>query len=196
MNNFLRICVFCGSNPGSLEAYRQAAGELGRLLVQQGVGIVYGGGATGIMGSLADAALAAGGQVIGVLPEAMNRPGVPHPRLTALHVVDSMHTRKATMAQLSDAFIALPGGVGTFDELFETLTWSQLGYQTKPIGILNVQRYFDPLVEMIDHAVAHGFVKPQHRQLFAVATEPALLLAALRDYRHPAGSKWTELDPD
>lgn len=191
-----RICVFCGSNPGHNGAYQQAATELGRLLAAEGIGLVYGGGRVGIMGTLADAALAGGGQVIGILPAAMNRPGIPHPGLTELHIVDSMHNRKATMIALSDAFIALPGGMGTLDELFETLTLSQLGYQPKPIGILNVAGYYDPLLVMIEHAIEHGFVRPQHRGIFAVAEDPAILLSELRRFLHPAGSKWTTLDPD
>lgn len=193
---FQRICVFCGSNPGRHEAYQQAATELGRLLATEGIGLVYGGGRVGIMGVLADAALAAGGQVIGILPAAMNRPGIPHPNLTELHIVDSMHNRKATMITLADAFIALPGGMGTLDELFETLTLSQLGYQPKPIGILNIAGYYNPLLAMIEHAIEHGFVRPQHRGVFVVAEDAATLLHQLAGFRHPAGSKWTTLDPD
>lgn len=193
---FQRICVFCGSNPGHNAAYLQAASDLGRLLSAEGIGVIYGGGRVGIMGALADAALAAGGEVIGILPAAMNRPGIPHPELTEMHIVDSMHSRKAAMIALSDAFIALPGGLGTLDELFETLTLSQLGYQPKPIGILNIAGYYDPLLAMIEHAVEHGFVRPQHRGVYVVAEDPALLMSALRAFRHPAGSKWTTLDPD
>ncbi len=193
---FHRICIFCGSNPGLNDTYQQVAADLGGLLAARGIGVVYGGGRVGIMGALADAALAAGGEVIGILPVTMNRPGIPHLGLTELHVVDSMHTRKATMIALADAFIALPGGLGTFDELFEAMTLSQLGYQPKPIGILNVAGYYDPLVSMIDHAVAHGFVSAQHRGIFVVETDPLALLIALHDFHHPAGSKWTALDPD
>lgn len=193
---FQRICVFCGSNPGHNGAYQQAAAELGRLLARESIGLVYGGGRVGIMGTLADAALAAGGQVIGILPATMNRPGIPHPGLTELQIVDSMHSRKAKMIALADAFIALPGGMGTLDELFEALTLSQLGYQPKPIGILNIAGYYDPLLGMVEHAIEHGFVRPQHRGLFFVAEDPALLLHQLRAFSHPAGSKWTMLDPD
>ena len=191
-----RICVFCGSNPGGNGAYVQAAGELGRLLAQEGIGIVYGGGITGVMGALADAALAAGGEVIGVIPEAMTQVGVAHYGVTELRVVDSMHTRKATMAQLCDGFIALPGGLGTLDELFETLTWSQLGYQRKPIGILNAAGYFDPLIDMIDHAIGHGFMPPVHRQLFVVADQARPLLAAMQVFAHPGNKKWMTLPPE
>lgn len=193
---FQRICVFCGSNPGRNGAYQQAAAEMGRLLAAEGIGLIYGGGRLGIMGTLADAALAAGGEVIGILPAAMNRPGIPHPGLSELHIVDSMHSRKAAMIALADAFIALPGGMGTLDELFETLTLSQLGYQPKPIGILNIDGYYDPLLGMIEHAIEHGFVRPQHRGIFAVAEEAAVLLRELRAFHHPAGHKWTTLDAD
>lgn len=185
------VCVFCGSTPGVDGAYTGAAATLGRVLAEQGIGIVFGGGATGVMGALADAALAAGGEVIGVLPAAMNLPGVVHPRLTAVHVVDAMHTRKALMHRLADAFIALPGGLGTLDELFEVLTLSQLGYQPKPIGLLNVEGYFDPLLALIEHAVAHGFVQPENRRVFTVAVDPEALLAQLRRFVHPLASSAT-----
>lgn len=183
-----RVCVFCGSTSGVNGAYTGAAAALGRVLAEQGIGIVFGGGATGVMGALADAALAVGGEVIGVLPAAMNLPGVVHPRLTTVHVVDAMHTRKALMHRLADAFIALPGGLGTLDELFEVLTLSQLGYQPKPIGLLNVEGYFDPLLTLIDHAVSHGFVRPENRGVFTVAADPEALLAQLRRFVHPLAS--------
>ncbi len=182
-----RVCVFCGAHAGVNGAYIRAAADLGRLLAGQGIGIVCGGGATGMMGALADAALAVGGEVIGVLPAAMQRPGVVHPHLTVVHVVETMAMRKALMHHLADAFIALPGGLGTLDELFEVLTLSQLGYQPKPIGLLNVADYFQPVLSVIEHAVAHGFVRPENRGVFVVAADPETLLARLRRFRHPLG---------
>jgi uncharacterized protein (TIGR00730 family) len=187
------ICVFCGSNPGVNGSYVEAARRLGRLFAEEEIGLVFGGGMTGLMGALADAVLAGGGRATGVIPDSMNIPRVVHEGVSELVVVDTMHTRKATMARLSDAFIALPGGLGTFEELFETLTWSQLGYQPKPIGILDVDGYYDPLVQLIDHAVAHGFVTPKHRGIFTVNEDPAALLAALREFEHPASSLWEKL---
>lgn len=182
------ICVFCGSNPGVNGSYVEAARALGHLLAQEEIGLIFGGGMTGLMGAVADAVLAAGGEATGVIPDSMNVPRVVHEGVTELVVVDTMHTRKATMARLSDAFIALPGGLGTFEELFETLTWSQLGYQPKPIGILNVDGYYDPLVELIDHAVVNGFVTPKHRDIFVVDEDPSALVAALRQFEHPTTS--------
>jgi len=192
---FERICVFCGSNPGRNGAYVAAARATGRVLAEQGITLVYGGGLTGLMGAVADGALAGGGRVIGVIPQSMNLPRVVHDGLSELLVVQTMHERKAAMASLADAFIALPGGLGTFDELFETLTWSQLGYQPKPIGLLNIDDYFNPLIALIDHAVTQGFIRPQHRGVFAAATEAAHLLALLRGFEHPSANKWTELHP-
>lgn len=187
------ICVFCGSNPGANGAYVQAARDMGALLARHDITIIYGGGMTGIMGALADAALAEGGTAIGVIPASMNIPRVVHEGVTELVVVDTMHTRKAKMSELADAFIALPGGLGTFDELFETLTWSQLGYQPKPIGILNVDGYYDPLIELIEHGIAQGFIKAQHRQIFAVNDVPSDLLSALQQFEHPAGDLWSKI---
>ncbi len=180
-----RVCVFCGANAGVNGAYIRAAADLGRFLAGQGIAIVCGGGATGMMGALTDGALAAGGEVIGVLPAAMHLPGVVHPRLTTVHVVETMTMRKALMHRLADAFIALPGGLGTLDELFEVLTLSQLGYQPKPIGLLNVAGYFEPVLRVIEHAVAHGFVRPENRGVFVVATDPETLWTRLRRFRHP-----------
>lgn len=182
------ICVFCGSNAGVNGSYVEAARALGYLLAQENIGLIFGGGMTGLMGAVADAVLAAGGKATGVIPDAMNVPRVVHEGVTELVVVDTMHTRKATMAKLSDAFIALPGGLGTFDELFETLTWSQLGYQPKPIGILNVDGYYDPLVELFDHAVVNGFVTPKHRGIFVADENPTALVSALREFEHPTTS--------
>lgn len=182
------ICVFCGSNPGVNGSYIEAASELGHLLAREDIGLIFGGGMTGLMGALADAVLAEGGEATGVIPNSMNVPRVVHERVTELVVVDTMHTRKATMARLADAFIALPGGLGTFEELFETLTWSQLGYQPKPIGILNVEGYYDPLVELIDHAVVNGFVTARHRDIFVVDDNPTALVSALCKFEHPSTS--------
>ena len=159
------ICVFCGSQFGRNPAYRRAAEELGRELAVRGIGVVYGGGHVGLMGVLADAALAAGGTVTGVIPQSLADHEVAHTGLTTLHVVGSMHERKALMADLSDAFIALPGGYGTLEEFFEVVTWLQLGIHDRPIGLLNVDGYYDPLIAMIDSAVAENFVSEENRGL-------------------------------
>ena len=160
-----RICVFCGSSMGRQECYREAAESLALYLVRNRIGIVYGGAHRGLMGRLADAALAAGGEVIGVIPDSLVKQEIAHQGLTELRIVASMHARKATMADLSDAFIALPGGFGTFEEFCEVLTWKQLGIQNKPCGLLNVSGYYDPLLQLFDHAVAEGFLKPHNRRL-------------------------------
>jgi uncharacterized protein (TIGR00730 family) len=173
-----RICVFCGSRSGLGDAYVTAARALGRTLAERGLAVVYGGGNVGLMGELADAALAGGGEVIGVIPEALVRKEVAHTGLTELRVVASMHERKAQMADLSDAFIALPGGMGTFEELFEILTWAQLGLHEKPCGLLDVCGYFAPLCELLDHAVAEGFVDARHRRLLLHSTSSDELLTA------------------
>jgi uncharacterized protein (TIGR00730 family) len=189
-----RICIFTGSNPGSEPAYADAAGELATLLAQRGIGIVYGGGKVGLMGVTADAALAAGGEVIGVMPRALIDRENGHRGLTELRVVDSMHERKALMVELSDAFVALPGGIGTLDELFEAYTWSQLGIHDKPVGVLNVAGYYDRLIAFLDDAVGAGFLRPQHRATLAVAADPVELLDALAAYEPPQVGKWLELD--
>lgn len=160
-----RICVFCGSSMGRQECYREAAEALALCLVRQGIGIVYGGASCGLMGTIADVALAAGGEVIGVMPRMLVDKEIAHSNLSKLFIVNSMHERKATMADLSDAFIALPGGFGTLDEFCEILTWAQLGIHSKPCGLLNVSGYFDPLLQLFDHAVAEGFLKPHNRNL-------------------------------
>ena len=180
-----KICVFCGSQPGVNSAYAQAARELGRLLARNHITLIFGGGMTGIMGILADAVLEHGGRAVGVIPDSMNVPQVVHENLTELIVTPDMHTRKAKMVAISDGFIALPGGFGTLDELFETLTLSQLGYEPKPIGILNVAGYYTPLVELIEHAIQAGFVKPQYRDVFTVQEKPDELLTAMRAFQHP-----------
>jgi len=180
-----KICVFCGSQPGVNSAYAEAARDLGRLFAQQNITLIFGGGMTGIMGILADAVLAAGGRAVGIIPDSMNAPKVVHDNLTELIVTSDMSTRKAKMVAVSDAFIALPGGLGTLDELFETLTLSQLGYEPKPIGVLNVAGYYDPLVALIDHAIQAGFIRPQFRNIFTQQAAPADLLASMRAFRHP-----------
>ncbi len=164
-NTPIRVCVFCGSRSGERPVYAETAVALGTLLAQRGFGLVYGGGNIGLMGLIADAALAAGGEVIGVIPQHLLEREVAHKGLSALHIVDSMHARKALMAQLSDMFIAAPGGFGTLDELCEILTWAQLGLHGKPCGLLNVMGYYDPLLAMFDHATREGFLSAQHRQL-------------------------------
>lgn len=157
------VCVFCGSALGRRQAYRDAAVEVGRLLAERGVTLVYGGGNVGLMGVVADACLAAGGQVVGVIPQSMVERELAHRGLTELHIVGSMHERKALMADRSDAFLALPGGFGTFDELFEILTWRQIRLHQKPVGLLNVAGYFEPLLAMADHAVEEGFLRAAER---------------------------------
>jgi uncharacterized protein (TIGR00730 family) len=180
-----KICVFCGSQPGSDAVYRQAATAMGRLMAEQGIALVFGAGMTGIMGVLADAVLAGKGEAIGVIPDSMNVPKVVHEAITQTIVTPDMHTRKAKMVAMSDGFMALPGGYGTLDELFEVLTLSQLGYAPKPIGILNVADYYTPLVAFIDHAIEAGFVRPQHRDVFIVEDDPARLLARMQAFSAP-----------
>jgi uncharacterized protein (TIGR00730 family) len=187
-----RICVFCGSSPGSNPAYGELAARLGRLLVAEGLGLVYGGASVGLMGRLADAALAAGGEVIGVIPQALVDMEVAHSGLTELRVVATMHERKAVMADLGDAFVALPGGIGTLDELFEVLTWAQLGLHTKPTGLLDLGGYFQPLLAFLDGAVDARFLQPAHRGMLLVETDPMRLLAALRAYQPPPPFKWVD----
>ena len=185
-----RLCVFCGSRPGRRREYAQAAAALGRLLAARGTSLVYGGGGIGLMGTVADSVMGAGGSVIGVIPEALARKEVAHAGVTELRVVPSMHARKAMMAELSDAFVALPGGFGTFEELFEVLTWAQLGLHAKPIGLLNVGGYFDALVALVEHAVGEGFIQPEQRALFVSAESPEDLLARLAEHHPPAAPPW------
>lgn len=176
------ICVYCGSRRGSDTAHVEAAIALGRALAQQGTTLVYGGGHVGLMGLLADAALADGGRVIGVIPEQLQQKEVAHSGLSQLHVVADMHERKAMMAQLAEAFIAMPGGLGTLEELAEMLTWQQLGIHTKPIGLLNSGGYYDRLLDFIDHAVENGFVRPEDRRSLCVAETPEPLLRKLNNH--------------
>src|SRR5258707_8061630 len=188
-----RICVFCGSSPGARSAYLKAAQRLGELLAERKIGMVFGGGCVGLMGAAADAALAKGGEVIGVIPDSLMRREIGHRGVTKLHVVETMHQRKALMADLSDAFIALPGGYRTLEEFCEAVTWSQLGIQQKPCGLLNVQRYWDGLLAVLEHAVDEGFVLPENAQLVLVATTPEGMLERLLDWTPPAHiEKWLD----
>ncbi|HKV01598.1 MAG TPA: TIGR00730 family Rossman fold protein [Ktedonobacteraceae bacterium] len=192
-----RICVFAGSNPGVRPEYREAARALGREIVARGLGVVYGGASIGLMGVLADTVLAGGGEVIGVIPRGLFRREVAHGGLTELHEVASMHERKALMADLADGFIALPGGFGTFDELFEIVTWAQLGLHSKPVGVLDVADYFAPLHALVVHASAEGFIPPAHLAILMQEQSPARLLDRFAIYRPPESvSKWTELPPE
>lgn len=187
-----RVCVFCGSNPGNGEGYLKAARDTGRLLAARGIELVYGGGKVGLMGALADACLAEGGSVIGIIPNVLVLKEVAHRGLTELHIVQTMHERKAMMADLSDAFIALPGGYGTLDELSEVLTWSQIGIQHKPSGLLNVNGYYDPLLAMMDRAVKDRFLSEVHRELLLTETDPGRLLNYLEKYTPPQVDKWMD----
>ena len=192
-----RICVFSGSNSGKRQEYQQAARDLGQELIARGLGLVYGGASVGLMGVIADTVLAGGGEVIGVIPRALFRREVAHEHLTTLHEVGSMHERKALMADLSDGFIALPGGFGTFDELFEITTWAQLGLHTKPIGLLNVAGYFTPLLTMVSHAVTEGFIPPNHAHILLNSTSPADLLDSFAAFAPLSDqSKWLDISPE
>jgi hypothetical protein len=184
------VCVYCGSNAGARPAYAEAARRLGEELVARGLGLVYGGSSVGIMTVVADAVLERGGQVTGVIPEALVRKEIAHGGLTKLHVTSSMHERKTLMAELSDGFVALPGGIGTLEELFEAWTWAQLGLHGKPVGLLNVAGYFDGLVAFLDHAVREGFVREENRAMLVVSDDPAELLDRFESYRAPAVPKW------
>ncbi len=177
-----RVCVFCGSSPGLRPAYQEAAGRLGALLAHRGLQLVYGGASIGLMGALADACLAAGGHVIGVIPQNLVDREIAHDRLSELRIVGSMHERKALMAELADAFIVLPGGMGTLEEACEILTWGQLGLHAKPCGFVNVVGFFDHLMAFLDHAADERFLKREHRSMVIVEREPASLLARLEHY--------------
>jgi uncharacterized protein (TIGR00730 family) len=185
-----RICVFAGSSAGNVDVYRTAAIALAEALSARGIELVYGGGCVGLMGVLADAMLARGGRVIGVIPQALVAREVGHHGVSELRIVESMHERKATMAELSDGFIALPGGFGTLEEMFEVLTWGQLGLHERPCGLLNVAGYFDGLLGFLDHARGQGFVNSSHRAMLLVDADPGRLLARFAGYRAPAVDKW------
>jgi len=187
-----RVCVFAGSNAGIRGEYADAARDLGALLAARGIGLVYGGARVGLMSVLADAALAAGGTVTGVMPSALVAKEVAHSGLTELHVVSSMHERKAMMSDLSDGFIALPGGWGTWEEFFEVLTWGQLGLHRKPCGLLNVSGYFDGLMSFVGHSIHEGFVRREFGSMISVATAPERLLDMLSAYQAPVVEKWID----
>jgi uncharacterized protein (TIGR00730 family) len=189
-----RICVFCGSSNGIQAVYAESARTLGKALASNDIGLVYGGGNVGLMGVVADAVMEGGGEVIGVIPEALVQRELAHRGVTELIVVRSMHDRKAKMAELSDAFVALPGGYGTFEEFCEIVTWAQLGLHTKPCAILNVEGYYDPLLTLFDRAVAEGFVHQSNRRLVLQGTEPARLLDLLAAYTPPRTEKWISRD--
>jgi uncharacterized protein (TIGR00730 family) len=189
-----RLCVFCGSSVGNRDEYRQSAIEMGTVLAERRIGLVYGGGNVGLMGVVADAVLAGGGEVIGVIPQSLADREIAHTGVTDLRVVDSMHTRKAMMADLADAFVAMPGGVGTFEEFFEVVTWTQLGLHRKPCGLLNSAGFYTPLAAFIDQAVTEGFIKTVHRAAIVVDSDPARLLDLLGTVELPAVPKWIEKD--
>lgn len=189
--NLSRICVFCGSRSGVRPEFQQAAVELGERMAERGIGLVYGGASVGLMGAAADASLRRGGKVYGFIPAWLDKREIAHANLTELTVVDTMHERKRLMGEKSSAFIAMPGGFGTFDELFEVLTWAQIGIHQKPIGVLNTANYFDPFLRLVDHAVNEGFAQEVNRSLFVVRNEPSDLLSALESFSPPGESnKW------
>ena len=185
-----RICVYCGSNPGKSAEFLASARTLAGELVQRDIGLVYGGASVGLMGEIADTVLAGGGEVIGVIPQALVDKEVSHPGLTELKIVNSMHERKEIMADLSDGFIALPGGLGTIEEIFEVLTWAQLGFHHKPCALLNVKGYYNQLTQFLNHAAAEGFIADTHREMLLVGEHPHSLLEVMATYKAPAVDKW------
>jgi uncharacterized protein (TIGR00730 family) len=184
------VCVFCGSREGSRPAYAEAARRTGREIAHRGLGLVYGGGRVGLMGAVADAALEEGGEVVGVITEALISKEIAHAGLATLHVVGSMHERKMLMADLSDGFVTLPGGYGTLEEFFEVLSWAQLSMHEKPCGLLDVDGFWDPLSALFDHAVTEGFVDPNHRSLVLTEGDPSILLERMERYTQPETRKW------
>jgi uncharacterized protein (TIGR00730 family) len=188
------ICVYCGSSPGKNPAFSLAAASLARVLCERGIGLVYGGAAVGVMGALANAVLESGGQAIGVIPRSLAVKEVAHHNLTELHVVASMHERKAMMAEIADGFIALPGGWGTLEEIFEILTWAQLGFHEKPCGLLNIEGYYDGLIGFLENAIEQQFVKEACRPMLMQAHEPVALLDQFAEYRAPKVRKWVAED--
>ena len=187
-----RVCVFCGSSPGASPTYLATARALGQELARRALGLVYGGASVGLMGAVADGALAGGGEAVGVIPSALEQKELAHGGLTRLEVVSSMHERKARMAELADGFLALPGGMGTLEELSEILTWAQLGLHSKPCAVLDVAGYWRPLVAFFDHAVTERFIRPEHRAMLLVGMEPAALLDAMAAYVPIAHDKWID----
>jgi uncharacterized protein (TIGR00730 family) len=190
------ITVFCGSNSGFRADYAEAAINLARLFVAQGISLVYGGGNVGLMGIIADEVMRAGGVVVGIIPDSLDQKEVGHRGITELRVVDSMHERKAQMAELADGFIAMPGGIGTFEEFFEILTWAQLGFHSKPCAILNIAGYYDGLLDLCDNAVNEGFLRPAHRQLILEDSDPEILLEKMRNLKPVPVEKWLEREED
>ena len=187
---FRSVCVYCGASPGHHPAYAEAAQALGREMVRQQLALVYGGGHVGLMGIIADAVLAAGGEVTGVIPKALMDTEVGHERLTRLLVVKDMHERKALMAEQANGFIAMPGGIGTLEELFEAMTWAQLGFHEKPVGLLNVNGFYDKLLAFLSQLEQEGFLRAEHRNLLINESEPSALLERLREFRMPEGVSW------
>jgi uncharacterized protein (TIGR00730 family) len=194
MTTIKSICIYCGSSPGRLEAYSSAAFSLAESLVSRNIRLVYGGASIGIMGMVADEVLKLGGQVVGVIPKALSHKEIVHQHLTELHITQSMHERKMLMAELSDGFIALPGGIGTLEELFEIWTWAQLGFHQKPCGLLNVEGYYDSLIQFLDHVLAEQFVKEHHHAMLIVETNPDVLLDRYVNYQPPAVQHWVGKD--
>lgn len=188
------ICIYCGSSPGRLDAYATAALSLAESLVSRNIRLVYGGASIGIMGMVADQVLKLGGEAVGVIPKALAHKEVAHHQLTELHVTQSMHERKMLMAELSDGFIALPGGIGTLEELFEIWTWAQLGFHHKPCGLLNVEGYYDALIQFLDHVMAEQFVKAHHHAMLMVESNPDALLDRYASYQPPAVKHWLDKD--
>ena len=189
-----RVCIYCGSSIGAKPEYAAAARSLGKILVERKLELVYGGGNIGLMGVVADAVIEAGGKVTGVIPEALEAKEVAHRGLTKLHVVKSMHERKALMVSLADAFIAMPGGFGTFEEFCEVLTWAQLGLHRKPHGLLNVAGFYDPFLAFLDHATTENFIRPVHRELVISDADPGRLLDAMTKIQPPNLDKWLDRD--
>ncbi len=190
------ITVFCGSNSGFRTDYAEAARNLARLLVEQNIRLIYGGGNVGLMGIIADEVMSAGGAVVGIIPESLDKKEVGHRAITELRVVGSMHERKAQMAELADGFIAMPGGIGTFEEFFEILTWAQLGFHEKPCAILNIAGYYDGLLTLCDNAVNEGFLRPAHRQLILEDSNPEFLLEKMRNLKPLPLEKWIKDEED
>ncbi|MBI3818075.1 MAG: TIGR00730 family Rossman fold protein [Planctomycetes bacterium] len=187
-----RICIFCGSASGNRPEYVKIAAACGAALARAGIGVVFGGGKVGLMGAVADGALAERGEIIGIIPRALRDRELCHPGVADMRVTGSMHERKMLMHDLSDGFIALPGGLGTLDELFETLTWLQLGYHKKPVGILNINDFYGPLLAMLDHAAAAEFIRPEHRAMLLVAGSIDELLQRMREFQPPGGRRWIQ----
>ncbi|MYL97281.1 TIGR00730 family Rossman fold protein [Novosphingobium sp. FGD1] len=186
----MRICVYLGSSPGNNPLYREAAEQFGTLLARRGIGLVYGGGMVGLMGVIADAVCAAGGEVIGIIPEALRAREHDHPGISELHVVQTMHERKAMMANLADGFVTLPGGIGTFEEMFEAWCWSQLGYHNKPVGLLDVNGFYSGLRQFIDNVVEEGFLQPRHRSMLIVEKDPETMIDRIVNFVPPENEHW------